>query len=130
MVTNSRLQAGAGLPSSRPQTSANCRSVRDFRSGVVSAFMKQCQSQRTCPHCGGASRTLIQQHRTSIIALPMKKRTAQAMVSAGLAEENLGGGAPAGAADDMDEDDSDEADSEADSDDSDEGKDPGASAPK
>ena len=60
---------GAGLPSSRPQTSANCRSVRDFRSAVVSVFMKECQSKKTCPHCGGASRTLIQRHRTSIIAL-------------------------------------------------------------
>ena len=50
------------------------------------------------------------------VSRPMKKRTAQAMVAAGLAEENLGGGAPAGAADDMDDEDSDDADSDEDED--------------
>lgn len=36
-------------PTSRPSTDVNCRSVREFRSKIVSDFFKRCTSTKTCP---------------------------------------------------------------------------------
>lgn len=44
-------QDNDNYPSSRPETSVNSRSLREYRSEVVAGFLRRCTSAKTCPVC-------------------------------------------------------------------------------